>query len=72
MDIQQIGLLSNEELDAVAGGMMNNGQGQLLPDRSPGALPPRGNGGPPDAPFDNKWGAGLAIFGAAVAVLAGL
>lgn len=30
MDIQHIGLLSNDELDAVVGGMMNNGQGQFL------------------------------------------
>lgn len=30
MDIQHVGLLSNEALDAVAGGTTNNGQGQFL------------------------------------------
>lgn len=30
MDIQQIGLLSNGDLDAVVGGMMNNHQGDPL------------------------------------------
>ncbi|WP_298875609.1 hypothetical protein [uncultured Bradyrhizobium sp.] len=30
MSTQSIRLLSNEDLDAVVGGMMNNGQGQFL------------------------------------------
>jgi hypothetical protein len=43
--------LTIDELDAVAGGMMNDGRGQLDP-KAPGALPaPYTNGGPPDKPF---------------------
>ena len=48
---QEIGLLSDQELDAVVGGMMNDGRGQLDP-KAPGALPaPYTNGGPPDKSF---------------------
>jgi hypothetical protein len=55
MDIQHIGLLSNEELDAVAGGMMNNGQGQFLQTQ------PK-NGGPANDPTDKeKFGAGCIL-----------
>jgi hypothetical protein len=39
--------LNTDEIDAVAGGMINNGQGQFLP-KSPGALPGRGENGAPD------------------------
>src|SRR5664279_3452069 len=53
MNTQEIGLLSNEELDAVVGGMMNNGQGQNDP-KAPGALPAPGtNGAPGNGP---NWG----------------
>jgi hypothetical protein len=53
MNAQEIGLLSNEALDAVVGGMMNNGQGQYLP-KAPGHLPSPGeNGAPGDGP---NWG----------------
>jgi hypothetical protein len=46
-------MLSSEELDAVVGGMMNNGQGQYLP-KAPGHLPSPGeNGAPGDGP---NWG----------------
>lgn len=52
MDIQHISLLSNEELDAVAGGMMNNGQGQFL-------QTPKNTGGPANDPTDKeKFGIG--------------
>jgi hypothetical protein len=44
MNTQNIGLLSNEELDAVVGGMMNDGRGQLLP-KAPGAYVPYGGPG---------------------------
>lgn len=51
MDIQHIGLLSNEELDAVVGGMMNNGQGQFLQTQ------PK-YGGPNDPVGTEKFGIG--------------
>lgn len=52
MDIQQIGLLSNEELDRVVGGMTNNGQGQFL-------QTPKHTGGPANDPTDTeKFGIG--------------
>jgi hypothetical protein len=54
-------LLSNNELDAVVGGMMDNGQGQLTP-RAPGALVP--HGGPGDGPNWGRVGAeGVIILG---------
>ena len=46
MKTQEIGLLSSEELNAVVGGMMNDGRGQLDP-KPPGALPGRGENGAP-------------------------
>jgi hypothetical protein len=56
--------LNINEIDAVAGGMINNGQGQFV-DRAPGALPPRGNGGPPHgtnlAPTEALMAAGLLL-----------
>jgi hypothetical protein len=44
METRNIGLLSNEELAAVAGGMMNDGRGQLDPN-APGAYTPYGGPG---------------------------
>lgn len=44
MMTQEIGLLSTEELDAVVGGMMNDGRGQLDP-KAPGAYVPYGGPG---------------------------
>jgi hypothetical protein len=64
MDIQHIGLLSNEELDAVAGGMTNNGQGQFLQTQ------PK-NGGPPDR-SDNSGLAGGILVGGILFALATL
>jgi hypothetical protein len=52
MHIQHIGLLSNEELDWVPGGMANNGQGQFLQTQ------PK-YGGPANDPTDReKFGIG--------------
>ena len=54
MNTQEIGLLSNEALDPVVGGMMNDGRGQFDP-KAPGALPGRGVNGAPDNKSLN-WG----------------
>ncbi len=52
MDIQHVCLLSIDELGAVAGGMVNNGQGQFLQTQ------PK-NGGPANDPTDKeKFGIG--------------
>jgi hypothetical protein len=60
-------LLSNEKLDAVIGGMMNDGRGQMDP-KAPGALPGRGeNGAPGDGPNWGKVGAeGVMVLGAVI------
>jgi hypothetical protein len=63
MNTQEIGLLSNEALDAVVGGMMNNGQGQNDP-KAPGALPAPGtNGAPGNGPNWGKVAAEGVIIG---------
>jgi hypothetical protein len=46
--------LKIDELNAVAGGMMNNGQGQFLQTQ------PK-NGGPPDRPNDSGLAGGLLV-----------
>jgi hypothetical protein len=66
MKTKEIGLLSNKALDAVVGGMMNNGQGDLLP-KAPGALPGRGENG---APCDDPRGPGKLIAGVMVIAVA--
>ena len=59
-------MLSSEELDAVVGGMMNNGQGQYLP-KAPGHLPSPGeNGAPGDGPNWGKVAAEGAMLGGIV------
>jgi hypothetical protein len=70
MKTKEIGLLSNEALDAVVGGMMDNGQGQLTP-RAPGALVP--HGGPGNSKLDTaKLLGGLIILGGIVELCIGL
>ncbi|QAU46981.1 hypothetical protein XH91_17530 [Bradyrhizobium guangzhouense] len=44
MRTQEVGSLSVEDLDAVAGGMMNDGRGQMDP-KAPGAYVPYGGPG---------------------------
>jgi hypothetical protein len=64
MEMERVNLLSCNELDAVVGGMMDNGQGQLTP-RAPGALPrPGENGAPGNGTNWGKVGAeGVIIVG---------
>jgi hypothetical protein len=73
MKTQEIGLLSSEELNAVVGGMMNDGRGQLDP-KAPGALPGRGENGAPDNSKLNtaKLLGGLIILGGIVELGIGL
>ena len=69
MKTQEVGLLSANELDAVVGGMTNDGRGQMDP-KAPGALPGRGeNGAPGDGP---NWGKVAAEGVMAAGILVGL
>jgi hypothetical protein len=63
-------LLSNNELDTVVGGMMNDGRGQLDP-KPPGHLPGRGeNGAPCDDPKgpSNLLAGGMIMTAAIIAL----
>jgi hypothetical protein len=64
MKTQEIGLLSSGELDAVVGGMMNNGQGDLL-------QTPKNRGGPTGQSDFGQLMGGLTVLGLAIGTVLG-